>query len=64
MIITPKTLITDILKHTPGSAKVFKRYNMACTSCMGVVNETLEKACHMHGIDMKALTDELQASSK
>ncbi|MDE7169683.1 MAG: DUF1858 domain-containing protein, partial [Mucispirillum sp.] len=26
--------------------------NMGCLSCMGIQNETLEKGCLMHGLDV------------
>lgn len=64
MDITKTTLIADILRKHPGSAKVFDKYKMGCASCMGMQNETVEKASLMHGIDMEALVEDLKKAAK
>lgn len=51
MEITKKTIIADILKAYPGSAEIFEKFHMGCTSCMGVSNESIEKGSRMHGLD-------------
>lgn len=52
MDIKKDTLIADILKNVKGSKEVFEELNMGCLSCMGIQNETLEKGCLMHGLDV------------
>lgn len=63
MDITKNTLTADILKNVKGAKEYFDSLNMGCLSCMGIQNETLEKSCLMHGLDIeevKAKLEELQ----
>lgn len=64
MKIIKDTLISDILKAFPKSMEIFEKYNMGCFSCMGVQNETLEKGCLMHGLDVNAVIKELEKVAK
>lgn len=64
MNITKDTLISDILKAFPKSKEVFERNKMGCFSCMGVQNETLEKGCLMHGLEVNVLIEELEVVKK
>lgn len=64
MKIIKDTLISDILKAFPKSMEIFEKYNMGCFSCMGVQNETLEKGCLMHGLDVNAVIKELESAAK
>lgn len=52
--------ISELLKKYPKASKVFENFNMGCISCMGIQNETLEKGCLMHGLDVKILIKELE----
>lgn len=63
MVINKDTLTADILKNVKGAKEYFDSLNMGCLSCMGIQNETLEKSCLMHGLDIeevKAKLEELQ----
>ncbi|AEI15797.1 MULTISPECIES: DUF1858 domain-containing protein [Flexistipes] len=64
MSITKDQLIADILKENPGSVEVFEKFNMGCVSCLGVQNETLEKGCTMHGLDVNEVLKELKKIEK
>ena len=64
MEITPSTLIADILREYPASAKIFKKYKMNCASCMGIVSETVRNGCSNHGLDVRAFIDELNKGIK
>jgi len=64
MAITVNMLIADILKEHPGSADVFKKFNMGCISCLGIQSETLEKGCMMHGLDVNEVLKELKKLEK
>lgn len=59
MIITKDTLTADILKNINGAKEFFESLNMGCLSCMGIQNETLEKSCLMHGLDIEEIMDKL-----
>lgn len=59
MIIKKDTLTADILKNINGVKEFFESLNMGCLSCMGIQNETLEKSCLMHGLDIEEIMKKL-----
>ncbi|MDY5049855.1 MAG: DUF1858 domain-containing protein [Candidatus Mucispirillum faecigallinarum] len=59
MIIKKDTLTADILKNINGAKDFFESLNMGCLSCMGIQNETLEKSCLMHGLDIEEIMKKL-----
>ncbi|MDE7315483.1 MAG: DUF1858 domain-containing protein [Mucispirillum sp.] len=59
MIITKDTLTADILKNINGAKEFFESLNMGCLSCMGIQNETLEKSCLMHGLNIEEIMEKL-----
>ncbi len=59
MIITKDTLTADILKNINGAKDFFESHNMGCLSCMGIQNETLEKSCLMHGLNVEEIMEKL-----
>lgn len=59
MIITKDTLTADILKNINGAKDFFESLNMGCLSCMGIQNETLEKSCLMHGLNIEEIMEKL-----
>ena len=63
MIITKDTLTADILKNINGAKEFFESLNMGCLSCMGIQNETLEKSCLMHGLNIEEIMDKLNKLS-
>ena len=60
MTIEKTSMIIDVIKNYPGSAEIFNKYNMGCTSCFGIKHETIEKGCMMHGIDVNTLMKDLK----
>ncbi len=60
MNITKDTLIADILKNVTGAKEFFESINMACLSCMGIQNETLEKGCIMHGLNIEEIVEKIK----
>lgn len=60
MTFTKDMIIADVLKKYPKTVAVFEGFNMGCVSCMGVQNESLEKGCLMHGMDIDELIQALQ----
>ncbi len=63
-MITKDMSILDIMQKYPRSQGVFKDYGMACLSCMGAEQESLEAGASMHGIDLNKLMDDLNALDK
>lgn len=51
--------IMDIIIKYPETRAVFQKYNMACSSCMGAIDETLEAGAKMHGIELDKLIVDL-----
>ncbi len=64
MDITKDTLTADILKNIKGSKEYFESLNMGCLSCMGIQNETLEKSCLMHGLNIEEIMEKLKELDK
>lgn len=60
MNITKDTLTADILKNINGAKEFFESLNMGCLSCMGIQNETLEKSCLMHGLNIEEIMEKLK----
>ena len=59
MDINRRTMTKDVLKYVSGSKDYFESNNMACLSCSGIVNETIEKSCIMHGLDVEKVVNDL-----
>jgi hybrid cluster-associated redox disulfide protein len=60
MKITKDSLIADIIRMYPKVVEIFEKYNMGCTSCMGLQNESLEKGCLMHGLNVDDVIIEIE----
>ena len=64
MMITKETLIGEILEINPELAKILLDAGMHCIGCPASAGETLEEACAVHGIDVDALVESLNAENK
>lgn len=53
------TKIGEILEKTPEKAEILLEAGMHCIGCPASQEETLEKACQMHGIDVEELVNKL-----
>ncbi len=62
--ITKDTIFLDMLKKHPETAKVLKKYNLACASCLGAQNEPIDLGAINHGIDPDELLKDLNAVLK
>ncbi|KAA0259492.1 DUF1858 domain-containing protein [Deferribacter autotrophicus] len=60
MQVSKDMVIADVLRKYPKAVEVFEKFNMGCVSCLGVQNETLEKGCMMHGINVNELIRALE----
>ena len=60
--ITKDTIIGDILDIAPDTAPIFLSIGMHCLGCPSSRGETVEQACMVHGVNVDALLDDLNAS--
>ena len=60
--ITKDTLIGDILTLDETTAPFFLEMGMHCLGCPASRGESLEEACMVHGVDVDALLEKLNAS--
>lgn len=56
--------ILEALQAHPKVREVFKKHGMACLTCMGAVQESIEAGARMHGIDLDTLLAELEDLQK
>ena len=59
MMITKDMTIASILESNRELANILMASGMHCLGCAMAHNETLEQACNVHGIDVDALTEQL-----
>lgn len=62
MTITKDTILGDILDAAPETAPIFLSIGMHCLGCPSARGETVEQACYVHGQDVQALLDRLNAA--
>lgn len=62
--ITKDTIFLEMLKNHPETAKVLKKYNLACASCLGAQSEPIELGAINHGLDPEQLLADLNAAVK
>ena len=60
--ITTDTIIGDILDIAPQTAPIFLSIGMHCLGCPSSRGETVEQACMVHGVDVNALLEQLNAN--
>ena len=59
--ITANTTIAEAIRLCPSASEIFRRYGLGCAACMASESETIEDGALMHGLDVQALVDELNA---
>ena len=64
MEIKPNTNVAEALKMSKNVADVFRKYNLDCLSCKGVVEETIEKAAFHNGLTLDVFIKELNEALK
>ena len=52
-------ILSIYIKNINGAKEFFDCLNMGCLSCMGIQNETLEKSCLMHGLNLEEIMEKL-----
>ena len=61
MAVSKEMTIGEILRTNPKVAPVLLEAGMHCLGCPAARGESLEEACAVHGIDVDALVEELNA---
>ena len=51
MKINKNMTVTEILNVDPMISNILAGHGMSCLFCGAAVNETLEQACYVHGLD-------------
>lgn len=62
--ITKDMTFLEMLRSYPDTAKVLKKYNLACASCMGAQSEPIDLGAINHGLDPEQLLADLNAAVK
>jgi hybrid cluster-associated redox disulfide protein len=62
--ITKDTIIGDILKINPSSARILLEIGMHCLGCPASRGETLEQACQVHGVDTDEILERINADKE
>ena len=55
------TKIGELLEKAPEKAEILLQMGMHCLGCPASQAETLEEACEVHGIDVNAVLEKLNA---
>jgi len=64
MEIKPNTNVAEALRMSKKVADVFKRNNLDCITCKGVVEETIEKAAFHNGLTLEVFLKDLNDALK
>ena len=60
-MIEKTMLIGELLNEYPEKADILLAAGMHCLGCPAAQGESLEEACAVHGIDVEALVEKLNA---
>jgi hybrid cluster-associated redox disulfide protein len=61
MRITKDLTIFETIRSHPKATDVLKLYNMSCSGCMAVMDESIELGARRHGTDLEELLRDLNA---
>jgi beta-galactosidase beta subunit len=62
MKITKNTRAVDALRLSNNVVKIFRKHDLYCPGCKGLVEETIEKIAVCNGMDVQKFLDELNGS--
>ena len=60
MEITAKTVMGDMLEYDRGLAYILMQCGMHCVGCPSSIEESLEDACAVHGLDVNEVLGAIQ----
>ncbi|MBQ7934873.1 MAG: DUF1858 domain-containing protein [Clostridia bacterium] len=61
-MITKDTIIAEVLDNYPQTAALFLEIGMHCLGCPSARGESIEQACAVHGADVDALLEKINAA--
>jgi len=64
MKITKDMTVHDVLKHSKGTLKIFKKYRLDCPGCRGAAQDTIEIVSINRGLDLKSFLSDLNSAAK
>ena len=59
--VTKEMSIGEVLRVDRGTARIFMQYGMHCLGCPHATSESVQQAGMVHGIDVDALMEDLNA---
>ncbi len=62
MVVTKDMIIGDVLDVAPETAEFFFEIGMHCLGCPHSRGESIEDACLVHGADLDALLEKINAA--
>lgn len=62
MVVTKDMIIGDVLDIAPETAEFFFEIGMHCLGCPHSRGESIEDACLVHGADLDALLEKINAA--
>ena len=63
-MVTKEMLIGEIIQMNEKYPEILMAAGMHCLGCPAAAGESLEEACAVHGIDVEALVEKLNAGEK
>ena len=63
MEIKKNTYVPEALKASKHVAEVFRKQNLRCLQCKGMVEDTIEKVAFNNGIELQSFLDELNKAA-
>ncbi len=60
-MVTKDMIIADVLDNYPETAPLFLEIGMHCLGCPSARGESVEQACMVHGADVDALIEKINA---
>lgn len=60
MQITKETTMGQMLEYDQGIAYILMQVGMHCIGCPSSINESLEEACMVHGLDADVVLKSIQ----
>ena len=60
MQITKETTMVQMLEYDQGIAYILMQAGMHCIGCPSSINESLEEACMVHGLDADVVLKSIQ----
>ena len=61
MQITKETTMGQMLEYDQGIAYILMQSGMHCIGCPSSINESLEEACMVHGLDVNEVVEALNS---